>query len=387
MKIAIFGGSFNPPHIGHLEASQAALEMLGADKLLIIPAAKAPQKIQEPDTPNAYGRFSMAELFFGGLENVEVSNIEIVRGGVSYTVDTLKELKKQHPDAELYLMIGTDQIENFESWKDFRQIMELCTLAPFPRKNGDILGVRAKAEKLSELYGASVHIIEYNPTDICSTKLREMLPKRQGYKYFTDALYSEIIRKRYYEAQPELEWLRSKVYQYLDSDRIPHVKGCEQEAVRLARRWGANEGLAAEAGILHDITKRLKASEQLKLCKQYDIMTDITEKSNYKLLHSKTGAALSRELFGISDEVYSAIFWHTTGKPDMSLLEKIVYLADYIEPNRDFKDIEKLRSLAYTDLDKALILGFQMSLDVIKRRGAEPHVNSKNALEWLISNR
>lgn len=384
MQIAVFGGSFNPPHIGHIEASQKVLERLRADKLLIIPAAQAPQKKQDPELPDATVRLSMARLAFEGLAQTEVSDMEIARGGVSYTVDTLKELKKQYPDVGLFLMMGTDQMENFESWKDYRRIMELCTLAPFPRKSGDMQAVRAGAERLERLYGADVQVVEYSPTEICSTKLREMLPLRQGSRYFHDKVYSEIIRCRYYRAQPELEWLRSKTFQYLNPNRVAHVMGCEQEAVRLAKRWGADEGLAAEAGILHDITKKLKGPEQLKLCERYGIMTDIDERANYKLLHSKTGAALSRELFGISDEVYNAIFWHTTAKPDMSLLEKILYMADYIEPNRDFEGVEKLRALAYTNLDESLILGLKMSLEDLKRRGAKPHINSERALEWLL---
>jgi nicotinate-nucleotide adenylyltransferase len=190
-----------------------------------------------------------------------------------------------------------------------------------------------------------------------------MLPARLGRKFFTDGVYAEIIKHRYYGAKPEFEWLRTKAYAYLDPKRVAHVAGCEQEAVRLAKRWGADEDDAAEAGILHDITKKYNGEEQLKLCCQYDIMTDTDEKENYKLLHSKTGAALSRDLFGISDEVYGAIFWHTTGKADMTLLEKIIYIADYIEPNRSFDGVEKLRALAYERLDKTLILGLEMSID------------------------
>jgi nicotinate-nucleotide adenylyltransferase len=103
-----------------------------------------------------------------------------------------------------------------------------------------------------------------------------------------------------------------------------------------------------------------------------------------KLLHSKTGAAFSRDLFGVCDKVYEGIRWHTTAKPDMTLFEKIIYLADYIEPNRDFEGVDELRALAYEDIDKAMILGLEMSLEDLKQRGAEPHRNSAGALEWLL---
>lgn len=95
----------------------------------------------------------------------------------------------------------------------------------------------------------------------------------------------------------------------------------------------------------------------MNLCRKYAIICDTAETENPKLLHAKTGAALARDLFGVSDEIYEAIRWHTTGKPDMRTLEKIIYLADYIEPTRDFPGLDRLRELAYEDLDKAMALG------------------------------
>lgn len=383
MRIAIYGGSFNPPHIGHIEAAEAALSALKADKLIVIPAFSAPLKDSETGSPDARARLEMTRIAFSGMDSVEVSDMEVVRAGTSYTVDTLEALKKEYTDDELLLIMGTDQVEQFSRWKDYRRILELCTIAPFPRKNGETQRVFSAAAVLEEKYGAKTEIISFTPTDISSTALREMLPERQGRGFFTDGVYAEIIKHRYYGAKPELGWLRDRAYAYLDPKRVAHVSGCEQEAVRLAKRWGANEDAAAEAGILHDITKKFKGDEQLKLCQQYDIMTDADEKENYKLLHSKTGAALSRDLFGISDEVYGAIFWHTTGKADMTLLEKIIYIADYIEPNRNFDGVEKLRALAYESLDKTLILGLQMSIEDLLRHDAKPHVRSLEALSWL----
>ena len=101
-----------------------------------------------------------------------------------------------------------------------------------------------------------------------------------------------------------------------------------------------------------------------------------------KLLHAKTGAALARDLFGVSDRVYEAIRWHTTGKPDMTLLEKIIYLADYIEPTRDFPGVEKLRELCYEDIDEAMALGLSMSLEDIRSYGEEPYKDTVEACRW-----
>ena len=90
-----------------------------------------------------------------------------------------------------------------------------------------------------------------------------------------------------------------------------------------------------------------------------------------------------RDRFGVPDAVYEAIRWHTTGKPDMALLEKIIYLADYIEPTRDFPGVDRLRSLAYDDIDRAMLLGLEMSLAEIRSRGQEPYIDTRLACEWF----
>ena len=110
---------------------------------------------------------------------------------------------------------------------------------------------------------------------------------------------------------------------------------------------------------------------------------DELEQRAVKLLHSKTGACIARDVFGEPDEVYWAIYWHTTAKADMSLLEKIIYMADYIEPNRDFDGVERLRALAYQDLDQALLLGVETTIQEMKEREQPIHPNTLQAQAWL----
>ena len=106
------------------------------------------------------------------------------------------------------------------------------------------------------------------------------------------------------------------------------------------------------------------------------------ETANTKLLHAKTGAAVARVRFGVPPEIENAIRWHTTGKPDMTTLEKVLYMADYIEPARDFDGVDELRRLAYIDLDAAMVLGLQMSLEDLRAGGITPHENTVQALNW-----
>ena len=382
MKLAIYGGSFNPPHLGHAAAIRAVLDAIRPDELRVIPAATPPHKKLPAGSPSAAERLRLAEMAFGNIPGVTVSDMELKREGKSYTADTVRALRRENPGATLYLIIGTDMLETFAEWHDFRFILRSVTLVALAREIGELDVVRDAASRLRRDCGARVRVLSAKPLPVSSTQLRMLLPMRHGREFLNDAVYAAIIRKRLYQAQPDFDWLREQSYPMLKPRRVAHVWGCEHEARKLAERWGADADLAAEAGILHDITKKFELSEQLLLSEKYGIINDTIELSNLKLLHAKTGACMARDLYGVPDAIYQAIRWHTTGRPDMSLLEKIIYLADYIEPTRDFEGVEPLRALAYADLDRAMLLGLEMSLDELREKGVEPHPNTADALEW-----
>ena len=382
MKIAIYGGTFNPPHRGHVESLQAVYEQAKPNRVLVIPASIPPHKELAAGSPDATERLELTRLAFKELPYAEVTDMELTRTGKSYTSDTVEELLRKHPDAELMLAMGTDMFLSFETWHEYRYLIENVTMLVFARREGEDEKIFKYGEYLESEYGAKIKYIMHDPLPISSSEIRRLLPRRLGRELLPGGVFARIVKNGDYGAKPDFPWLREQSYAYLSPKRIPHVQGCEWEAVRLAKRWGESEEDAAEAGILHDITKKLVLSEQLILSEKYGIINDTYETANVKLLHAKTGAALARDLFNISDRVYSAIRWHTTGKPDMTLLEKIIYMADYIEPNRDFPGVDKLRKLAYEDLDAAMVLGLEMSLEDIRSYGAEPYEVTVSAYEW-----
>ena len=382
MKIVIYGGSFNPPHCGHVEAAMTLSEELKPDKLLIVPANIPPHKELAEGSPSAQERLLLTKLAFADIPEAEVTDIELHREGRSYTATTVEQLVEQYPDAELYLAMGTDMLLSFEEWYRFRFLLETLTLAVFVRGQGEEAEMLRHADYLKRQYGARIILLHHDPKAMSSRDIRDMLCRRMGASLLPERVYERIIATGDYDAKPELYWLREKAYALLKPNRVAHVVGTESEAVKLAMKWGEDPENAAEAAILHDITKKLSLSEQLILCDKYGIMNDTVEEHNVKLLHAKTGAAMAKELFNISNEVYEAIRWHTTGKTDMTLLEKIIYMADYIEPNRDFEGVEKLRELAYENLDAAMALGLKMSLEDIRSYGQEPYIASVEAYEW-----
>jgi nicotinate-nucleotide adenylyltransferase len=161
------------------------------------------------------------------------------------------------------------------------------------------------------------------------------------------------------------------------------VLGCRDTAVELAKRWGVDETDAARAGILHDITKALDGPLQLTLCAAYGTILSDFSRRYPKTLHALTGSLVARRIFGENDAVVAAIESHTTGKAAMNMLEKIIYVADYMEPNRDFPGVETLRELAFSDMDGALRMGLNMTLEHLARQGAEVSPESREALEYL----
>lgn len=382
MRIAVYGGSFNPPHPAHVRAARLAYAALAPDKLLVIPAADPPHKALAAGSPTPEERFELTKLAFRDFPEAEISDVELRRGGESYTSDTVEELAREYPGAELWLVIGTDMLTSFERWHEFRSILAGAALAVLPRNEGELPEIERCAARFEALYGARVRIIDAAPLPMSSSEMRDMLVARRGADVLDGEVYARIIRLRDYGAKPQLDWLRERAYAYLKPKRIPHVAGCEQEASKLALRWGEDPGAAAEAGILHDITKKLSMDEQLILAEKYGIVFDKFERENIKLTHAITGAALSKELFGVPERIYSAIRWHTTGRADMTLLEKIIYIADYIEPARDFEGVERLRQLAYEDIDSAMALGLRMSLEELRQSGIEPHGATVSALAW-----
>lgn len=396
MKIGIYGGSFNPPHLGHMTAAIDAAVYLKLDKLLLIPAGLPPHKKLAENTPDSAHRLAMTRLMGEQIAletkiEVEVTEMELLREGKSYTADTVKALHEKYPDDELWLFMGTDMFLTFQAWHEPEEIVRYAGICAFGRTEKDTEELFAVQRKyLAEKYSQAriVTMVLPNVVEVSSTELRRAIPAGEGGKYLVPAVLGYILREHLYGTNPDLkrlsiQELRPIALSYLKAKRIPHVLGTEQTAVELAKKYGADEQKARIAALLHDCTKRLSMEEQLTLCEKYGIVLDELEQKALKLLHAKTGAAIARDVFGVDDEIYSAILWHTTGKPDMTLLEKVIYLADFIEPTRDFPGIEELRETVWRDLDAGLLMGLSMTVEEMKEMGNPIHHNTLEARDYL----
>ena len=385
-RIGIYGGTFNPPHLGHIRAAEHALWALKLDQLLMIPASDPPHKTLEADAPSPEQRFTMLQLSAAGIPGVEVSDLELRRGGESFTYDTVMQLRSMHPDAQLFLCIGADMLQSLENWHRADDLLQQVRLAVFSR--GGREDNTAVVQKLKSR-GVEVCLLDNPVTRISSTDLRRLLVFGCADPFLAPAAAEYIRAQGLYGTAQDLrslpvDELEATVISLLKPDRVRHVLGCRDTAAQLARIWGADETDAARAGLLHDITKALDGPLQLTLCQEYGIVLGSFSQNNPKTLHALTGSLVAQRIFGENEAVVSAIRSHTTGKAAMNTLEKIIYVADYMEPNRDFPGVEDLRSLAYTDLDKALKLGLEMTLAMLKTQGREISPESQQALRYLM---
>lgn len=392
-KIGIYGGSFNPPHVGHILAARQCLRQLGLDEILLIPAACPPHKELADVSPDAQTRLELARLAVQDEPGITVSDIELCRGGTSYTVDTLRQIKASYHHDHFYLLMGTDMFLSFESWRNPEQIAALAQLVCLHRgrENPQLQAqIEQQAKKMKKQYHRAPILLDNAYVEISSTQVRRLLFFGSAQAYLHPAVLDAIEARQLYGLgedyrQLPFDRLREVSLSLLKTTRVAHVIGCCETAAALARHYGANERDAARAGILHDITKALTGEQQLQLCSSMQLPVSAFEREHPKLLHAKTGAAVAERIFGENEEVCRAIRYHTTGRADMTVLEKIIYLADYMEPTRAFDGVEQLREATWRSLDEGLLLGYDMTLEHLREQGQPQADDTLHAREWLLS--
>ena len=202
MKTAIYGGSFNPPHLGHVRAAAAVMEKLGPDRLLIIPTNIPPHKEMAQGSPSPEQRMELCRLAFGDIPGAELSDMEIKREGRSYSADTVGSLREMYPQDELYLVMGSDMFLSFCQWYKFQYLLDNCVLTVLSREEDDREELESFKAELEEKYSAKVLLLSHEPLPMCSEEVRERLRLGLGSDMLPEAVYAEIIRRRYYEAEP-----------------------------------------------------------------------------------------------------------------------------------------------------------------------------------------
>ncbi len=384
MRIGIFGGTFNPPHYGHIRLAEEMKTAASLDKILIIPTSTPPHKVSS-DLASEEDRFEMCRLMFC-KEYFEVSDIEIKRKGKSYSIDTVTELKSIYPDDELFLIIGSDMLLSFHKWYRYGDILNNVTLCVATRED-DISydELISYAEEVLHLTTDGYLISPITAFVCSSTEVRNKIRAGEN----TDSLLPREIRdyimenNLYKDKHADIKKLLSE---RLQEKRYVHSLNVADSALVLAEKYGCDKEKAYFAGLVHDIMKNASEDEQLQIMEKGGIILNCTEKLNKKLWHAMAGECYLRLEIGIDDEeILNAVRYHTTGRAGMSLLEKVVYIADYISEERDYEDVDVMRDLSLNvGLDEAALYALKFSFKSLSKKEKLIHTDSVEYYNELI---
>jgi nicotinate-nucleotide adenylyltransferase len=341
MRVLIFGGSFDPPHRGHAALLLAAAKKIRPDRIIIVPAHQAPLK--EAPQASSKDRLHMARL--GILDPLPLRWKKICRIDAReaaakkkvFTVDTLDSLT-----GDLHFVCGQDSAVSFPKWKNPSRLKSLAVWwygarpGAFARPPSHFRSVPGRFPSIS------------------STEIRSKLALDQdSSQYLLPAVLSFINKRRLYGKR-----MAARLSTTLSPSRYEHTLNVASLAESLARRWGADPVKARLAGLLHDAGRRYHPNELARYARRRRLA--VPERAAIlelapMLLHAYVSADLSQREFGVHDpEVLSAIKHHTLGERRMSLLDKILYVADACAHDRTHATSASTRALAFVDLDAAL---------------------------------
>ncbi|MCH5279766.1 MAG: nicotinate-nucleotide adenylyltransferase [Christensenellaceae bacterium] len=381
MKIGIYGGTFDPIHNGHISIAKSIRRELGLDIVYFTVAADPPHKSSSERTPGNI-RLSMVRAALEGEEGMAASDIELRRDGVSYTVETLHAFKRQYENAELYFIVGEDMLENFPTWYRPGEILSLATLAAAHRPHGSD-NMEQVAERIEAEFGGRVLITDVCGPDVSSTDIRNRVFNALPIFGMVPYAAEIIIFERQLYVPQEISAIGAALAKVLDEYRLEHTMLVVREAELLARKYRLDVKKARIAALLHDCAK-LNGQQMIEYADARGFELTDEERLYPFLIHARLGAEIARSEYGIEDtEILNAIRRHTLGSEDMTDFDKIIYLADKLEPSRNYRKLGSLRELAYRDMDAAVVAVMRHAINYTKSSGRRVHPMTVRAIEAL----
>ena len=334
IKTGIFGGSFDPVHRGHVKLVRTLMEKEGLDKVVVIPNWKSPWKL-DTNPVSSQDRINMLRLAFEDDDNVEISDFEIAQGKSCYTFDTLTSLKEMHPEWDIYFIAGQDSADNFAKWYRGEELLQ----------NFKFLWT----ERFDNISSTEIRSRLAEGQDIC-----QLVPEKVSDYIRVHGLYCDEEHSLFHQLD---EFVKGR----LKPSRYKHTLGVVEMAKELAEKYGADLKSAEIAAIFHDAFR---------------------EAGN--LEHGDKAADYLRDVVGLHDEdIINAVRWHTIGRPGMSLLEKVIKIADNLEPGRQFPGVEELRNSIDDNVDITLLMLMKHTRDYVLSVGGNYADISNKAIEYL----
>lgn len=409
-KIGIMGGTFDPIHLAHLMLAEQARIQFDLNQVFFMPSSQPPHKDNRRISP-AQCRKEMVLRAIKDNPDFSYSDLELCRTGVTYTSDTLEELHKRYPNTKFYFIMGADSLFAVDAWHQPEQIFRMTTVLAGNRLGVPEEKLQRQVENLKERFGGKIYLVDMPDVAISSSEIRERYANGRSIRYYVpQEVYEYIEECSLYRrgisetgnvsktenvftekemsaggenVKPDRMVIKEKLRHKLGIGRFEHTIGVAYTAACLAMRYGCNAEDAELAGLLHDCAKQYDNETLMSKCLKYGIPVSEAERKNPSLLHAKLGAYLAKRKYDVNDtSILDAIRYHTTGRPAMTLMEKIIYVADYIEPRR-FKapNLEKIRRLAFLDLDRTVCEIMSDTLEYLKKM---PENIDKTTLEACV---
>ncbi len=359
MKIGIYGGSFNPVHNGHVRALNEFIHALELDEAIVIPSYLPPHKKMPELWASFQDRVEMLRIAIGDKAVVSEIEKELFErtGEKSYTKNTLQELKKRR-DADYYLLVGTDMFATLHQWYSAEWIFGNVTIAVMKR-DGDSNAIEQFKAIFERDYSAKIVVINAPCIEVSSTEIRRLIEGGKDSELIDRRVLEYIKENNLYKKRKSRDELLKLIEKALPPKRLSHTLAVEEEAVYLASHLCPDfENELSRAALLHDITKPWSVDEHIAFAKG---TLDENDLRSPQTLHAKTGAGYAK-LMG--ESCYSLIESHTTGKENMSLLEMIIFLADYTEKTREHTACQNERRRLHDALNSAN--GYPEKLSALK---------------------
>ena len=371
MRIAIFGGAFNPVHKEHVNLAQAAVRELALDKIIIMPSAISPHK-KGKLAVDFWRRFEMCRLAFSCIKEAEVSNYELTRGGISYTCLTSSYFRSLYAEDELFFLIGADMLNSFPTWKNPQEILRNLTLAACARETTEsFLSYKKNVEKT---FGTKVQTISYVGNAVSSTRIRTLAALGEDFSEYVDGQVCQYIKENSLYSLSDIQ----KVRDMMPEKRWKHTVGVAVICAQNASRAHLSEEQAITMAALHDAAKYLPSSGT------YLSGFECPEGVPQAVVHQYAGAYVAERVFGVNDKtVLDAIACHTSGKPNMSAADKLLFLADVLEESRQFEGVDELRALFKEDMDKCLAEQLKRQIEYLEKSGVQVYDLTRQAYEYL----
>lgn len=375
MRLAVFGGSFDPVHIGHLALADAVLTMLPYDRLILIPSFCSPFKTDRK-AASPKDRLDMLAASLSGDSRIIIDSCEINRGGISYTIDTLKDIAERYqPAGKLGLVMGDDVAAGFSSWHNSKEISEYVDFIiahrnstddiqfPFPatKLQNDIIRLSSSAVREKIASGGAWH---YLVLPAC----KRIIEDRSLYEKNTSLSKASLNNKRI--SKELLGRIEQEARSRLSTERFLHSRNTAVLASRLASRSGLDMDAAYFAGIAHDLCKE-DSNKQLMDKAGRDLWEiSAMEREKPSLLHARAAAQELKERFFIEDsDILDAVREHIFASDSMRPLAKILYIADKIEETRTNVPPGLRARESWDDLDSLFLAVVRFKAACVREKG------------------